>query len=707
MTAEDQPVSLHFSGYDPDEPLDMLTFQASTPPAHGTLSGSGVDLLYTPAQDFNGVDTFSIVANDGVLLSGAQLMTVTVTPVNDTPSFPEGTTQPPGLAYHLAGDTISLSRFVPLGSTADPMQIGRGFSTLFSVTYYDPDNQDIHMVTIDWGDGGPVEPEGRLLEDGSMTGPVLTEGQTGGSGSVAAQHVFEQPGSYDISVCITDNVQVDADGNKSPTALSTTACKSIPVQVSEMTDLILEVVPSDNPLPVDRILTLHINLTNNPPNSGSGLTATGIILTDKLDARMQFQSITSSAGTCSRQSRLITCPVGTLAPGETASIELIVSLADGMHPGEVISNLASYQLDQTNRSVVKADLQLLTLVPHADYVVNAISDGSDADPSDDTCATIDGECSLRAAVEQANATPGAQTIVLADWQVLLSSELAVNGDLNITGLGAGKTVLGSTGSSRIVSVAAGSHLTVSDLTIQGGVSDANGGGLSVSAGAVASLERVQLSGNHADANGGAIFNGGDLSILDSAITGNDASSGAGGIENSGTLTLHNVTVSGNQGATGGILSTGNASLVNTTVVYNHATGSGGGLNGGAGNFTLRNSILWGNTAQTAGPNCGYAFNSQGYNLLGDLQDCSVMGDTGTNLVGQDPHLKPLEFNGAMALSHALLSDSPAIDAGACDLPTDQRGTSRPQDGNLDGTPVCDIGAYEYTPLRMFLPVVLR
>lgn len=707
LTAEDQPVSVYFSGYDPDEPLDTLSFQADTPPAYGTLSGSGLDLLYTPNQDFNGVDTFSIVATDGTLLSNPQPMSVTVTPVNDVPSFPEDSNQPSGIAYRLAGENISLSRFAPLGSAADPMQIGRGFSTLFSVNYYDPDNQDRHLVTVDWGDGSPVEPEGRLLEDGSMTGPVLTEGQTGGSGSVAAEHGFEQPGSYEISVCVTDNVQVDANGNKTPTALSTTGCKSIPVQVAEMTDLILEVVPSYNPLPVDRDLTLHINLTNHPPSTGTGLAATGIILTNNLDARMIFQSVTSSAGTCSLEGRQINCPIGSLAPAETASIEITVSLVAGLQPGDVISNLASYQLDQENQSEVKADLQLLTLVSHADYVVNTIGDGSDADVTDGTCATVDSECSLRAAVEQANAAPGAQTIALADWQILLTSELAVNGDLTITGLGAGKTVLGSAGSNRMLNVASGSQLILSDLTVQGGVTDTDGGGLYISAGASASLEAVQFSGNHAGANGGAIYNGGDLTILDASISGNDSGSGAGGIENSGTLSLQNVTVSGNQGATGGIRSTGSATLVNATVANNHATGSGGGLNGGDGNFALRNTILWGNTAQIAGPNCGYALTSQGYNLLGDLEDCTVVGDTSTNLVGQDARLISLEFNSATTLSHALRSDSPAIDTGACDLPTDQRSAMRPQDGDMDGVAICDIGAYEFAPLRLFMPFVIR
>jgi len=49
-------------------------------------------------------------------------------------------------------------------------------------------------------------------------------------------------------------------------------------------------------------------------------------------------------------------------------------------------------------------------------------------------------------------------------------------------------------------------------------------------------------------------------------------------------------------------------------------------------------------------------------------------------------------------TYALVTGSPAIDAvnnGTCPPPaTDQRGIGRPQDGNGDGDPACDIGAYE-------------
>jgi hypothetical protein len=49
------------------------------------------------------------------------------------------------------------------------------------------------------------------------------------------------------------------------------------------------------------------------------------------------------------------------------------------------------------------------------------------------------------------------------------------------------------------------------------------------------------------------------------------------------------------------------------------------------------------------------------------------------------------------------SSSPVVDAGATALclADDARGSSRPQDGNGDGQAVCDIGAYELLPARIF------
>ncbi|HKF94177.1 MAG TPA: choice-of-anchor Q domain-containing protein [Gammaproteobacteria bacterium] len=58
----------------------------------------------------------------------------------------------------------------------------------------------------------------------------------------------------------------------------------------------------------------------------------------------------------------------------------------------------------------------------------------------------------------------------------------------------------------------------------------------------------------------------------------------------------------------------------------------------------------------------------------------------------------LANNGSPTQTHPLVFGSPAIDAisdGTCPPPAkDQLGVARPQDGNGDEGPACDIGAFE-------------
>jgi PKD repeat protein len=83
-TDEDTPVDITLTASDVDG--NPLTYAVVTDPSHGTLGGAAPDLTYTPAPDYNGPDSFTFVANDGLVDSNVATVSITVWPVNDPPS---------------------------------------------------------------------------------------------------------------------------------------------------------------------------------------------------------------------------------------------------------------------------------------------------------------------------------------------------------------------------------------------------------------------------------------------------------------------------------------------------------------------------------------------------------------------------------------------------------------------------------------------
>jgi hypothetical protein len=236
--------------------------------------------------------------------------------------------------------------------------------------------------------------------------------------------------------------------------------------------------------------------------------------------------------------------------------------------------------------------------------------------------------------------------------------------------------------------------------------------------------------------GAGIFNStGMVDITRSTISGNSTNGAGGGIANSAwNMNLTNVTVSGNRARIGGGIDAGGAAstvhLNNVTVADNTAqdvndssVGLGGGvLNGAFGTMTAANTIIAGNFAAglcgingcfPAGNDCytdpqSGPLTSQGYNLVQDTGACNIVGDATGNITGKDPKLGFLTDNGGQAFTHALSSESPAVDAGSSATPgsgggacaaTDERAFLRPIG------PRCDIGAFERSGLFSIADVV--
>ena len=243
-------------------------------------------------------------------------------------------------------------------------------------------------------------------------------------------------------------------------------------------------------------------------------------------------------------------------------------------------------------------------------------------------------------------------------------------------------------------------VTLDGLTITGGGGQEAGG---VSAGdAVVTVRDCYIHHNAAngkpdsDAGGGVMAIGSpQFTVEDTLIIDNFVRMGASGVRvRSGTLAMTNTVVANNRGDVG-IHLNGPATLMNVTVannrggiLYNPPTTS---------QLTVVNSIVYNELSGISKPEESPGAVVVSYS---DIQG----GWVGTGNIDADP--KFVDF----ALNNLTLGiGSPAIDtgtsAGAPDHDLDH--TPRPIDGNLDGVAAVDMGAYEFAPPRVYLPLVSR
>jgi len=359
--------------------------------------------------------------------------------------------------------------------------------------------------------------------------------------------------------------------------------------------------------------------------------------------------------------------------------------------------------------------------------VNSLADDADG---------TDGECTLREAITSANTdtasgpatgecAPGSGGDEIhfalpgtAPWTVNLTGELPhLTTNIELEGPGADQlTVRRDTGGDyRIFTVRVSTTVaTISGITISNGNAPAGnaGGGISKEQGDL-TVTNSTISGNSASAGGGISNFQGDLTVTNSTISGNFATVTGGNLgggifsstDRRGVTTITNSTISGNTSATygGGVYNSGGPTVIEFSTITNNFAQDGLGYGvASVGNTSTRTEVLSSIISANQGTDVDFvflptnSFVSEGYNLIGSGNATGAFNQPGDQ-VGKDPKLGALAENGGPTQTHALLSGSPAIDAGpptdgdpiACPPPdTDQRGVSRPQGST------CDIGAFE-------------
>ncbi len=391
------------------------------------------------------------------------------------------------------------------------------------------------------------------------------------------------------------------------------------------------------------------------------------------------------------------------------------------------------------------------------FVVDQTLDLPDLVPGDGKCELgfifpVGQRCTLRAAVQEANALPGADVIIIPNgWHLVLTragrdEDGAGTGDLDIledVGIGgfsppspAARPTVDGGGIDRVFHVHFPAVLTIANLQITGGVAaapgDQSGGGIlddtgrgldlvncriygntanhwggglyaDLAATGASSIDACEIEGNRSELNGTAIWNYGTMVITGSSIFANrDLTPGnfRSAVHNRGGLTIRNSTLSNNDntailsfddGATSHSLS-----LRNVTIVEN-----GVGLDfedpDSFGSPNIKNSILAHNSIQDCFID-GAAIAVANNNNLDSDGSCGLNG-LGPDLPNTDPLLGPFGLAGGTTHSYVPGPQSPVIDAGnnvTCVGP-DQRNVPRPLDGDVPSAVICDIGAVEVLP----------
>ena len=285
------------------------------------------------------------------------------TAINDIASVSSSTSDPnPANNTAIATDVVALATQADLivTNSATPTSVAAGSNVTYtqSVT----NNGPAAATTVSFTQSTP--PNTNFQSITTPAGWTCTTPAVGATGTITctiATLALNASASFTLVLQVNaatasgTNIADTATATASnivPSLTSNTAVATVVVANANSASLAIVKTAMPSPtVPEGDTVTYTIGITNNGPSS-----ATNVTVTDPLPADVTYLSLTTSAGTCSEAGGTVTCLLGSMANGGTATIT-ILTLAGA--PG-IATNTASVVADQMTTPNTSTQVETIT-----------------------------------------------------------------------------------------------------------------------------------------------------------------------------------------------------------------------------------------------------------------------------------------------------------------------------------------------------------
>ena len=308
MTDEDTPLSISLSGSHPDG--DLLTFSIVRQPANGSLGSltqmppSSAVVAYTPGPNFSGPDSLKFKVTDPFGEMATATVNITVKPVDDPPIAND--------------DTITTVK-------------NKSATRNVRANDSDPDGDPLTITAVTQGSNGSVTTNGQT---------VTYTPNKGFTGSDSFTYTISDDNSTDTA---TVNVRVR--------------------QEPPMADLSIDKALTSGEFKAGQQATYTLTVTNSGTED-----ATNATVNDTIPAPLTLVSATPSQGNPCAGDPAVTCNLGTIPAGQSATVTIVVNIPSSATG--VVSNTASVTSPDDQVPGNNSDTEMTTIQSNVDLSIS-------------------------------------------------------------------------------------------------------------------------------------------------------------------------------------------------------------------------------------------------------------------------------------------------------------------------------------------------